>query len=568
MTKVQLAIIFIAILISPAFLKICQANVVLSPADCPAFPGPSTDTIFVYDTIYQIHYVYDTIFNNDSTSHFEIKDFEDTVTLKQDSVSFAKKVSGASKPDLDQDSTGVIFKTSYTSHLDFNTIGKPDELPKPKRSDEPSGDGTSTQANRIQTDQDNRIAMKLPFIFYVRDTLYHADTIVIIENLSDTVFYYKLAPRVDTTIYNQTIIEKRQNVVVVNNVVNVSIQKKSFVIVDDPEFSDLTNYLFRGYPQISAGSVDNFSESQKNVEARRVRRNVQKSSYKGTNLRTSHRNLNNPARTFSETRIQTYRAFAEAGASLFIPKITFTSKNEDANKNVDLLNENTTPLFSYGISAGLKYYRQNLGFETGLNFTRQNFKYLHQSSVYEKDSSYYWDYFDNEKYLYDTTWYLDLDWYLSTGQTRFLPNVDSTLTLFTDSTLAIKYDSSAVQLQTTYKNSFSYLEIPLILRYPLVGGNFFCDAAVGLIPSFLIARTGNILSDKNDEVIKTTDMEFDSGFNLSFYGAITLGYKMNERYALLAEPFIKKSIYSGLENDNISMKSNSWGIKFTVSWCF
>jgi hypothetical protein len=568
MSKVQLAIILISLLISPAFAKICQAKVVLSPANCAALPDPSTDTIFIYDTIYQVHYVYDTIFYDDSTSHFQIKDFEDTLTLKQNSASYTKKVSGTSKPDSNQDSTGVIFKTSYTSHLDFNTIGKPDELPKPKRSDEPEGVGASKPANRLQTDQDSRIAMKLPFIFYVRDTLYHADTIVIIENLSDTVFYYKLAPRVDTTVYHQTIIEKRQNVVIVNNVVNVSIRKKSYVIVDDPEVSDFRNYLFSGDPRLSNGSVDDLSESQKTMETRRIKRNAQKLNFKSVNTRASHRDLNNPSRTISDTRNLKHQAFIEAGASLLIPTITFTSKNEDSGENVGLLNENLSPQLSYGISTGLKYYRKNVGFETGLNFNRQNFKYLHQSSVYEKDSSYYWDYFENEKYLYDTTWYLDLDWYLSTGQTRFLPNVDSTLTIFTDSTLAIKYDSSAVQLQTTYKNSFSYLEIPLIVRYPLVSGNFFCDAAVGLIPSFLIARTGNILSDKNDEIIKTSDLEFDSGFNLAFYGAVTLGYKMNEKYALLAEPFIKRTIYSGLENDNISMKSNSWGIKFTVSCCF
>jgi hypothetical protein len=568
MTKVQLSLIFIALLISPAFVKICQAKIVLSPANHAVFPDPSTDTIFVYDTIYQVYYVYDTIFYDDSTSHFEIKGFEDTLTFKQDSTSSAKKLENVSKPDFDQDSTGIIFKTSYTSHLDFNTTAKPDELPKPERSDEPAGDGASKPSNRLQTVQDSRIAMKLPYIFYVRDTLYHADTIVIIENLSDTVFYYKLAPRVDTTIYHQTIIEKKQNIVVVNNVVNVSILKKSFVIVDDPEVLDFRDYLFRGDPRLRIGSVDYLSESQKKVEARRIKRNAQKSGYKSTNLRSSHRDLNNPARTFSETRSLKYQTFAEAGASLIIPKITFTSKNEDSGENVDLLNENTTPKLSYGISAGLKYYRQNLGFETGLNFTRQNFEYLHQSSAYEKDSSYYWDYFDNEKYLYDTTWYLDLDWYLATGQTRFLPNVDSTLTLFTDSTLSVKYDSSAVLLQTTNRNSFSYLEIPLIARYQLVKGKLFCDAAVGLIPSFLISKTGNILSDKKDEIIKTSNLGFDSGFNLAFYGAVTVGYKLSERYAIQAEPFIKRTIFTGIENDNISMKSNSLGIKFTVSFCF
>jgi len=567
MVKACLAKVFMALMFIPAFVTICQAKLVLSHPIFLSDFHPATDTIFVYDTIYEVHFVYDTIFSSDSISQVAIVSSNDTLNSKSDSLAFSKKSFNNGGEGKNDDSTGVIFKSNYSSHLDFNEIKKADELPDPERIETGSSKNSKTE-KRLQTEENLTSFRKIPFVFYVKDTLYRADTVVILENLTDTVFYFKLSPRTDTSIYHQTIIEKRQNVVVVNKLVNVNILNKSYVIVDDLRGSQSENFPFWGTVEGYFKNYNKIHESENAAQLEPPKRNSHKDSYKPLKTRTSHRDLGNTSRVSAGDVGLGCVTFFDAGVSLFIPEINFTSKTEISRISVELLNKNTAPQLSYGFSAGMKYYNKNRGFETGLGFSQQRFEFDHQDEIIKIDSTNYWELFNREEYLYDTTWYLDLDEYLSTGNMVFIPSVDSTLTLVADSISKTKTDTATFLVNVKYNYAFSYLEIPLIARYQLIKGKLFCDAAVGLIPSFLIAKSGNILSDENDEIIKTSDLSFDSGFNLAFYGAVTLGYKPSERYALQAEPFIKTTIFTGIENDNISMKSNSWGIKFTVSYCF
>jgi hypothetical protein len=521
----------------------------------------------VYDTIYEVHYVYDTIYSFDSISQVGIIPTDESITKKTDSSAYQKKTFDMSGGSKDVDSTGVIFKSNYSSHLDFNDINKANELPDAERMETKRSKKNKPQ-QRVQTDENLTSFRKIPFVFYVKDTLYRADTVVILENLTDTVFYFKLSPRTDTSIYHQTIIEKRQNVVVVNKLVNVNIQKKSYVVVNELNSSQSGVFPFWGTIENYFKNYNQIHEKENTTQLERTKRNVQKNDYKPLKSRASHRDLGNSSRVSAGDVGLGCVTFFDAGASLFIPEIKFTSKTGISKTSVELLNRNTTPQLSYGFSAGMKYYGKKWGFETGLGFTQQHFGFGHQDEIIKIDSTNYWEQFNREEYLYDTTWYLDLDEYLSTGNVVFIPSVDSTLTLVADSISKTRIDTSEHLVNVKYNYAFSYLEIPLIARYQLVKGKLFCDAAVGLIPSFLISKTGNILSDKKDEVIKTSNLGFDSGFNLAFYGAVTVGYKLSERYAIQAEPFIKRTIFTGIENDNISMKSNSLGIKFTVSFCF
>ena len=567
MIKACFAKVFMALMFIPAFVTICQAKVVSPQPIFPSDLNPTNDTIFVYDTIYEVHYVYDTIYSFDSISQVGIMSTEDLPQKKADSSAYAKKSFNIGGDGKNVDSTGIIFKSNYSSHLDFNKINKADELPDPERI-ETGRSKKNRPEKRAQTEENLTSFRKIPFVFFVKDTLYRADTVVILENLTDTVFYFKLSPRTDTSIYHQTIIEKRQNVVVVNKLVNVNIQKKSYVVVDDLKGSQSGIIPLWGTVEQYFKNYNKIHEKENTVQLERSKRNAQKNDYKPLKARPSHRDLGNSSRVSAGDVGAGCVTFLDAGVSLFIPGINFNSKTGISKTSIELLNKNTTPQLSYDFSAGVKYYGKNWGFETGLGFSQQRFDFDHQDEIIKIDSTDYWEHFTREEYLYDTTWYLDLDEYLSTGNMVFIPSVDSTLTMVADSIAKIIIDSSTLLVPAKYNYSFSYLEIPLIARYQLIKGKLFCDAAVGLIPSFLISKTGNILSDKKDEVIKTSDLGFDSGFNLAFYGAVTVGYKLSERYTLQVEPFIKRTIFTGIENDYVSMKSNSMGIKFTVSLCF
>jgi len=568
MIRVNFASILVALLSIPAFYNTCQAGIVLSLFDDTPYQYPVADTVYVYDTVYRYQIVYDTVYYSDSVSASEKLSDKDSLLIQPDSSIFAKQRLAGSKNGNRKDSADIIVKTSYSSHLDFNTIDKnKDELPKSGRIEElEKGKTRNNSEKQSDNGQKSKRLMRLPFVFFLKDTLYRADTVVIFENLSDTVFYFKLASRADTSVYQQTIIENRENIVVVNKMVNIKIRKKNYVIVDDLGPSAFREYLFRDDLKYYPMTFDPTTETRNKSQTGGSRKNVQKNNFKTGRPRLSHLDLENSARIPADKAIMNYPVFIEGGVSLFVPEINFVSKNENSFHNVDLLNSNTTAKLSYGISAGLKYCLQNLEFESGVNFVRQNFEYLHQNTVFKIDSSWYWKYFENQKYHYDTTWYLNLDTLLSTGDTLLIPNVDSTMTWFTDSTSVLKYDTAKSLVPTKYNYSFSYLEIPIIVRYPLVKGNLFCNAAIGLIPSFLISKSGNILSDQNDYMIETEDIAFEYGFNLAFYGALAVGYKINDRCAILTEPFIKRTIISGMQNDRISVKTNSWGVRISISY--
>jgi len=99
----------------------------------------------------------------------------------------------------------------------------------------------------------------------------------------------------------------------------------------------------------------------------------------------------------------------------FNPEINFSAENEDAESTVKSLNENTQSEASYAVSLSYSYFRNKWGFETGLGLSKQNYNCGHQFQVEEIDTSFYWEYYEKEDFLYDTTWYINIDTLLQTG---------------------------------------------------------------------------------------------------------------------------------------------------------
>ncbi|HQO50798.1 MAG TPA: hypothetical protein PK939_10235, partial [Bacteroidales bacterium] len=65
---------------------------------------------------------------------------------------------------------------------------------------------------------------------------------------------------------------------------------------------------------------------------------------------------------------------------------------------------------------------------------------------------------------------------------------------------------------------------------------------------------------------KTSNVNYEFGFNLSAYGAVSFQYNFYGDFAVFAEPFIKRNLISTLKNEEFTYKSNSWGIKFGLSY--
>jgi hypothetical protein len=50
------------------------------------------------------------------------------------------------------------------------------------------------------------------------------------------------------------------------------------------------------------------------------------------------------------------------------------------------------------------------------------------------------------------------------------------------------------------------------------------------------------------------------------YPSASLGYKIDDQWSVFMEPFVRTSLWSMVQNENIHINSNSWGIKAGVAY--
>lgn len=559
MFKTYCTIVLLAISSLSAVFELCGTNRLFYFSDFTD-QLPAGDTIYKYDTVYEYHVIYDTVYIEDTVPFNNTKINNESLIPENDSLNNMKTVETAAKDDTLRK---YVSTSGFRKRMDKN-IGDIDNSSKDKVADSPELDGGKLIPEpKTSEEQTIRRFVQIPFAFYVKDTLYFADTVLIVENSHDTVFYFQLAPRTDTLIHHQTIIRNRPNLVIVNEIVNVKVQQKNYVFIDESPVKDFYQPLFDLINQNPEAGIVNKSQNTKNGQTHHKK--TLRNRFKPVNVSsTRYRSGASPRNGFNNT-VDQY-LFLKGGGSVIFPQISFSAEQAGLESNINLLNQNLTSETSSGINAGFIYYRNNLGYESGMSFSKHRFIMDYQAEVETVDTSYYWKQFESEKYLYDTTWYIDINHWLATGDTILIPHVDSTLTPFNDSTFTARYDTSTNLVNQKHRFSFSYIEIPLIFRYPVLNGRIFCDAELGIIPAFLIAQSREIQSPESGTIINNQDISFDYDVNISLHGALSVGVKFAERWALLAEPYFRKTLISGLKNQQFKMNTDSWGVQFAITF--
>lgn len=502
-----------------------------------AFSLPSADTIFQTDTVYQYEYVYDTIYYYDTLPKSDTAITLNEVVEITDSATIVKRT-------LD-----VVITENRTIYLDKNNIpqfegrefreigdGEIDEVDFKDR-DIKTGAPIIKKNSKIkpQKKPPDVDPLFVPLERRRRDTLFRFDTVVNYKYRNDTVYFEKRS-RSDTVITSRTTYEDFGRSVLVKETVNMKITEHKNV------FQDRGN---RKSGSFSGFDTDKTRRSTKIVP----------SKYRGSFSRTP--------RVGKE---HTYSGSLKLGVSWFLPEIKYGARNTAYSDQVDVMNENHTGENSLGMSFTYQYYKDQTGFESGLAFSQYNFGCDHYFQKIITDTSFYWDYFEREDYVYDTTLYIDLDYLLQTGDTIFIPNVDSSLILVEDSTQIINVDSSMVNMKEKHNYTFSFIEIPLIAHYRLVDKQFYVDLSAGFIPMFMISKTGKFSYPESDLLVNAEEIEFDYGFMLSFYASAVIGYKFDKRWSIFVEPHIRKNLFSVIQNNNVHVKINSWGIKAGVAY--
>ena len=545
MLKSGYAISLVLVLLLPAMSNHCRAGAVLTDNGRGMRFVPSGDTIYQVDTVYQYVVVYDTLYYYDTVPETDTLTVYDTLTEQTDSAVVVTNI------------VNLMVKKKKSVFVS-RVGGTP--LNISRQFDEPEKNNTDYKSSRYALKHEIRNKTKRNlmvmedeaktrnnggvFTQRVRDTIYRYDTVTRTETVFDTVFFDSRGSRADTSVSNYTEVKKLGSTVVVKETVNIEVRRIENVFVE------------KGAGMFSGGKGSQKpGKKSKNPPGYTALKN---NRWKRELKRVSHARQNNRQAAYSNN--------IKFRFSMFKPSVVFTSQNTETASNVGNLNKNTKGELSFGGGITLDYFWKNAGFETGFLFSRQNFAYTHHYLQPDIDTSYFWEYFHRETYFYDTTWYINIDTLLQTGDTLLMPNVDSTAIVVTDSAYRFQTDTTFVAGARKYPSSFTYIEIPVIAKFSLLKGKYFINVSVGVLPGFLIAKSGDILSAESGSVIPVKELTFDSGFSLSAYGALDLGVRISGKWAIHVEPYLKMNIFSALKNDYLLMRTNTWGADFGISY--
>jgi hypothetical protein len=374
------------------------------------------------------------------------------------------------------------------------------------------------------------------FGVHARDTLFRFDTIFSYKTKYDTVAFSQ-KQRPDTAISKRTTYKEMGRTVIAKEEVNIKVTERSNIFTQNKN---------RSNSAFEPGKTRKPSKKSKTILPGKYR-----SSFDHT------------PRVAEE---HTYFGSLQIGASWFKPDIHFRARKDDYDSLIDLMNQNHKAENSYNLSFTYLYFKDKMGVESGLGISSQNYAFDYAFDQLVTDTSGYYDYFERQGYAYDTTWYLDLDYYLQTGDTLFIPNIDSTEIWLPDSTYKIRIDSTIQKRVIQHSYSFSFLEIPLIAHYTLVDKDFYARVSLGFVPMFMISKTGNFFYPESGLEADLNQISFDYGFMLSVHASASLAYKINDQWSFFMEPFVRTSLWSIIQNENIHLRTNSWGIKAGVAY--
>jgi len=504
----------------------------------PSFYMPSGDTIYQVDTVYQYEYVYDTIY------------YYDTIPEKDTTFSVKETVEETDSATIIKKTLDVTVTENRTVYLDKNNIPqfpgrefrdmKEGTLPDVDFKDPEVKTGPPGIAGKTRIESDKKPQNIETFYAPVpggrRDTLFRFDTLVNFRFRTDTVYFEK-RPRSDTLITTRTTYEDFGRSVLVKETVKMKITEHQ-------------NIFQKRRGRVKSPSRD-FGHDRRSRRSTKIVPSKYRNSFEYT------------PRGGKE---HTYSGSLKLGVSWIRPAISYFARNSEYSDHVDQMNRSHHGENSIGMAFTYQYFKDKTGFESGLSFSQQNFSSDHPSQMMVTDTTDFWDYFQREIFVYDTIWYIDLDYLLQTGDTLLIPDVDSLPVTVTDSTLKMRVDTSLVNVVNTYNYSFSFLEIPLIGYYKLIDRDFYVDVAAGFIPMFMISKTGSFSYPESEQVIDAGDIDFDYGFALSFYGSALIGYKFDQRWSVFAGPYIRRNLFSVIQNDMVQVKINSWGVKAGIAF--
>lgn len=258
---------------------------------------------------------------------------------------------------------------------------------------------------------------------------------------------------------------------------------------------------------------------------------------------------------------------AEAFFSPYMCDYNYELLNQELESNYNFYSANKKSGFIYSAGLGFSYTNNRFRVETGVAYHILNGNINREIACYDTLTSYVFNYFEAEKWDYDTTMILDLDEYLH-GNIVYIPYVDSTLVTYTDSIETAYKDSVLVNKLILANNRYHIIDIPLIAGYEFAYGKFSVTPKAGIIAGIVVKNSGTAFNIMDGQIYDAALLPVNRVL-FDYYAAVNLQYRISEHTSVFVEPHIRGDINSMYrETYAISEKTRKYGIKTGISFRF
>ncbi|MCX6257511.1 MAG: hypothetical protein NTW49_06390 [Bacteroidia bacterium] len=231
--------------------------------------------------------------------------------------------------------------------------------------------------------------------------------------------------------------------------------------------------------------------------------------------------------------------------------------NQDYQNVVSEQKNMEKPVLSYSAGVGFNIMlNSNLMLQTGLSYTRIASN-LNRKSSTKKDSTLY----DTTVRVMDTAWFYNInihhtDW----------SHPDSIIHYFTgnyaDSTAYHTHSKKISALNII--NSFTYLEVPLVLSYQIRKSLMTFSVKGGIITGFILNASGETIT-QGDQVTQINNIPFmKPTFSYTFGAGMT--YQVTEKIYLLGDVYYRKNFSSIYRDYPLIEKYETYGLKFGLRY--
>ncbi|MCF8295070.1 MAG: hypothetical protein K9I34_03310 [Bacteroidales bacterium] len=213
-----------------------------------------------------------------------------------------------------------------------------------------------------------------------------------------------------------------------------------------------------------------------------------------------------------------------------------------------------------GVRLSTQYRRFLL--ETGFSFAE-----LKQTESYSLNSfqiDNYWQevYGTHPVSYFDTSWYYQYVY----GDTVWIPAVQNYIVQVPDTSLISVSDTTKIQLDTSFLNTYSHFEVPFLAGYLLGQGTFEVFLKAGVIGKYFTGIKGYSTLGPWVKDIYALDIEKISRFGVDSYVGAEFRYHPGYRFYIFGDIYYRRSLLSPADSYGFIRTEEKYGLKFGLGY--